>query len=105
MLACKTLKTKCMAVLQSARSYGTELLVKAYKVFNYCNQLKLMIFRYNSTFFTLIYSTFNPIYSNASIYKIIVVVTLWALHKCSQNTKLYHIRKNQQLQKKTTYLQ
>lgn len=96
MLACKTLKTKCMAVLQSARSYGTKLLVKTYKLFNYCNQLKLMIFRYNSTFFTLIYSTFNP--SNASIYKI-VEVTQWALRKCSQNTKLYHIRKNQQLRK------
>ena len=71
MLACKTVKTKCMAALQSARSYGTELLVKAYKLFNYCNQLKLMIFRYNSTFFTLIYSTFDP--SNASIYKLVVV--------------------------------
>ena len=63
----------------------------------YCNQLNLMIFRYNSTFCTLIYSTFNS--SNPSIYKI-VVVTLWALRKCSQNTKLYHIRKNQQLRKK-----
>lgn len=60
-----------------------------------------MIFRYNSTFFTLIYSTFDP--SNASIYKL-VVVTLWALPKCSQNTKLCHIRKNQQLRKKKKHL-